>query len=970
MSRSNPICNIIMQDFPLRIREGFPTLSATAQESREMQDQGFVVSEVGDPINTRLRCYDKPFVSYPLRKARKNQIPNFIFGKMYLGEAFSAFTPRLQSIPAIGSRITIDPLITDGQKQMFSMFNYISCDFVWILHMPAPMGTAPYLEIFAPEFDSTTVTRGVKWKPAALNTISVTCPWSSDLSVVPLSGQRQGQPGGSIIISTLENNTLETVNTPLKILAYCCVTNVHLVGYKSTVTDGIGVPALNFAPLTTKLKQTGSHYVADGRLDYYEGEFQSDTTEGTTEVEAEGGSSIKAQDISEESVPIAPAVETAVAETPVELDGVTASAIDIGYLGSKWYDYMNIELRGEPTLTWTTVTVDPYKDVSLRKAGESMSLPWRRNVWSTGSNINGYITQLVCQINIPRPPQISGVLEVMDSLRASSRYLINFGSRVEVPIVLAQLSGDHTSTTKPRQWTNPWVRTDNSANTFRYRLIAINRTAEIANLNVRVMLRPAYARFNVPRKPIAGTSIALDSFLTTLYKVCTNSENFKRWMSDAERRLTPLTTSTTTTTTSTVPPPAESQPSADQNYHNTRRKYEHYRVPQGEFQADFGEQGLTDNTNFITPLIGERPEQFSVEPDVGVEEDINLDAFPVLCYSGEIDIGKITSIPIDLAKIIDKFDDSGAENPITQKFYRFANIIPKGNGAFGPVIGNYTVHFRLPTSVAGEVLHNCLPGDMQDEVALRIFGLSSLASIAGTAFSAIGGPLLNGIVNTAAPILSGAVNAIGGKALGGLADVGINAIKGITNSILPTPGQAAVQGGATNAISGDLPISRYPQFVKYVKKNFEENPIFPTLMLELRNFYEDGKLKTGKVPVSVFANMRNCINVERSLFDRTVYPTLEQAETDVFLPLDRIPFVFEHFIRHSKTFDEGSEQNINFKRFITYTDEQLKASLLSKERLNVSSMMRIKSNSFAPGTASELLRHTKLFKMCIAQPQR
>lgn len=262
MSNKNPICSIIMHDFPLRIRVGFPALSKSIEDAKINHEQGNIITEIGDPIMMNLKAYCDPFCSYQLRAPRANMTPGFMFGKMYLGDAFSAFLPILVKVPAITSSIVIDPVISAGQKNLFDMFNYVNYDVVWFLHMPSPLGVAPYLRVYAGELDSTTVTRGIIWKPSAVNTISLYCPYSNDLPVVPIGVGRLGQPGGSITIECVDDNTLETVNTPLHLLAYCCVVNVNLLGYKLTSTEGISHKELNFLPQTGSKLRSYTKYVS------------------------------------------------------------------------------------------------------------------------------------------------------------------------------------------------------------------------------------------------------------------------------------------------------------------------------------------------------------------------------------------------------------------------------------------------------------------------------------------------------------------------------------------------------------------------------------------------------------------------------------------------------------------------------------------------------------------------------------
>lgn len=688
---------------------------------------------------------------------------------------------------------------------------------------------------------------------------------------------------------------------------------------------------------------------------------------GTIEISAEGGLGISTQPINFEAVPIAPTVEQPIKEAPTLLQGATHSALDTGQLGTKWYNFKTIEIKGNPTVEWTHLSINPFSAASLRKPGESISLPWRRNVWTTGSNENGYIVQLVIQANVPRPPQISGILEIIDSGLASSRYLVSFGTRVEIPIMIQNLAGEYKSTTRPRFWSNPWVKTDESINLCRYRLIAINRTADISNIKVSIQLRVGYSRFNVTRKPFSTGTTTLDDVLDTLRVVMQNTVSWGQFLKETLHKVDLPRTQPSPQ----VKPVEQAKPWLGKELSNgfyMGDDNEWHKLPENwQEEADFAESGHPSASEFITPFIGDRPEAYTVQDDIGQDEEINLDDFPIMVFDGHIDLqdgeSDIFNIVLNLPNIPDKLEYN-PENPITQKFERFANIIPKIKGGYGPVIGTYTFNFRLPTTAAGTVEHVCIPGDMSEEVAVRLFALSSLASLAGTAFSAIGGPLINGVVNTAAPLISGVTHALGGKVAGTLADTAISAVKGVANAVSLSPAQTAIQGSAPNAIAGDIPISRFVQFVKYVKDNFERDPVFPILTIKLRQFYEDGKLKTGQLPLSVFLSMKDSIKIERNIFDRSIYPLADDYEPDLWIPIDRIPYVLETFIRHDNTFKKDTVQSRNFIKFIKLIDEQLNTNLRTKGRINISAVLRIRDDLVKTLDPNEYFRQSKLFRMC------
>jgi hypothetical protein len=853
---SNPTQLVHVYDMPLRVIAGLSTLAKTPAEDNNTET-GIVVSEVGEPVLTTHPAWADSFVSYPLRAPRVCFTPDFIFGGMDLGNAYSAFLPRRFPAPAIGTRLVINPIVTKAQEMLINMYNYVHANFHYIVHVPAPLGTGIYLKVYAPELDETTVTRGIRFKPSAQPTIAVSLPWSNDFSQVPISKPRLGQSGGSLVIETIEDNSSEQVNTPLQITVWCCVSDVKLTGYAVSTTNGFPITGFNFRPQIPPEPEPEPEPEAPA-VRFVTGIQQSDN-----EVTAEGGKMISDFIYDKSAIPLAPEIEQQAEKPEAPASTVAEQKNDTGHLATKWYDYIKLKLSSPNNFDWNILTIDPYNDVILNQNGEALVLPWKRNVWTTGSQAIGYMRSLVAQINIPRPPQISGVLEVKDSINASSVTLIEFGGKAEIPLVPQVHNG--ISATLPRHWLNPWVRTPESKVQIAYRIVAFNRTSDIADLDISLLLRPGDAQFQLPQKP--------------------------------DNNLVP------------VEPDLVDQ--VTRYFSIKSRERISSRVVEGEQQSlnELKPNTLSDPSVFITPAIAHKAEQFNLH-ELGGEEDIELDEFPVLVFKGDIPVDEVTSIQLDLAKIYD-FAWDGEENAISQKFKRFAHVIPKSAGGFGPVIGNYTITANLPTGVAGRIVHNCLPGDCVDLAISRIFGLKSLLGVAGSAVTAIGGPLLNGVVNTAAPILSGAAHAIGGNVVGGLADAAL----GLASNIL-TPKQKEQPSANSNAISGDIPISRFVEMVKFVQNNFETDPIFPTLLVEPQNFVTNALTKLKNIPIEVFANMRN-VKVERNIFDRTVVPIVAEDELDVIIPTHAFGYILRDFLQHKRAFRPGTRQNQYFKQFLT-----------------------------------------------------
>lgn len=878
---------ITIFDHPLRHRLGLSTLLKVGQEDNRIE-KGDLVSEVGEALPMHIETYCDDFLTFYLRAPRINKTPSFIFGSAILGDAFSAFTPKIFSLPAVGSNLTVDPWITEGQKILISMFSYLSFDVTWIIHVPSPLGTGIYLKVYAPEIDSTTETRGIRYKPSSNPTLAVTCPYSNDISLVNIATGRDGQSGGSIIIHTIEDNSIETLNTPLTATIWCCVHNIRMTGYhiEKDIAEAKGLAAIP-VKVTSSLEQEEEPILT----------WDADAEEPSNEVTAEGGViAEEVLDIGVPANPLAPEAETT-SQPAVLPTRAAESKHDTGHLSTKWLDYKVIKLSSADIGKWNVLEINPY---TIYSKGECFNLPWKRNVWTTGERIDGVVHTLVVQFNIARSPQISGVVLVKDSDRLSNQFLIQFGEKVEIPLIPIKLDGSYK--TQLRYRTNCWLRTHEAQCKLLYKLIAFNRTADVSDVNVKIAIRPGYSRFQVPRKPVnRSTSKMVEDFSMFINDIQSISDNSIEFHSDD------------CLDDSSIP-----------------------------------ENTIVSPKEYITPFPATAGEAVTLHETLGDNETLNLDEFPVQLFSGKLQRGVITEIPMNLPAITDSF--ATAENAITQKFQRFAHIIPKSSGPYGPIVGNYTIKSRLPTGIAAEIQHICLPGDMADQSMILIFGLDSILSIAGGALSSIGGPLINGIVNTVAPVLSGAAHAIGGEAIGGLVDTvigtGENLINGVLNTgnnssqstLQPTLGQQSQPSMNPGAISGDIPISRFVEFLKPVLSNYTKDPVLSTLLVMADNIVNNAGEEVKELPVQILANMHN-VNVERNLFNRSYDPSEQFKNKTLTVSIDLVPNILEKFSFHPLTNVDGSMQNTWYKKFMSV----LIANINADQPMNSISLDEVRS---------------------------
>lgn len=534
------------------------------------------------------------------------------------------------------------------------------------------------------------------------------------------------------------------------------------------------------------------------------------------EVQAEGASTlVDAQPANISTVVTTPQVDVPVEKQKNAGPGKAQTRKNqTGALNARFWPVTRITVGESASLTWQTITINPY---TLSTRGESFNLPWRRNLWTGGSNSMGYLTTIIVQVITSRPPQVSGMIEFKDSTRGpSTRYHVELGGRIEFPVMIGVIANP----VRPRHWNTPVVRTNESTVTIRYRLIAFNRTSDIADVTVNVNARPGHSTFHTPIKP---------------------------------------------------------KPRATSAFAQLAEDLEVLRFE-------------SDDNDYIAPPAGDEPEQGDVD-DYDQEDNIDQDDYWIRAWEGSLIPGVPVAIPLNFS-VIEDVSTFSDESTINQKFARFGHILPR-DGDLGPHLGDYVIHTRLPTGVAASLAHVCLPDDVTDEVATRIFGLSGILDVATSALSALGGPLISGVVNTVPNLISGVVgNLLGGK---------------------PADTQQS-ESSEPAAVGGKIPIARFLQFLKPVAENLIEDPSFATLLLGITDLLSsDSTRAVTAIPVAVMVKMRS--NVERNLYNRTITP-LSSIENRVVIPQDRFSYIVEEFGYVDATFRENTRQNISFKKFM------------------------------------------------------
>ena len=536
------------------------------------------------------------------------------------------------------------------------------------------------------------------------------------------------------------------------------------------------------------------------------------------EVQAEGVTTLDDSNVAN-IVEVTPKLDQPLSKEPNVAKGKAQTKKNqTGATNARFWPVTRITVGNQATTNWSSITINPY---TFTSKGESFNLPWKRNLWQGGSNSMGYLTTLQVQIVISRPPQVSGMLEFKDSiLGASTRYHVEFGGRAEFPVMMDVIARP----IRPRHWNTPVVRTNETSVTIRYRAIAFNRTADVAEVKVNVFVRPGHATFHTPIKP---------------------------------------------------------KPRAASSFMGLASEMEVVRE-----ESDVDE-------DYLAPEAGNEPEEGAFD-DYEQPDDVDQDEFWIRVHEGELEPGNPVAIPLNLS-VIQDVSTLSEETTVNQKFERFAHVLAGEGGNLGPEIGEYVIHTRLPTGVAASIAHVCLPDDLTDEVASRIFGLSSILDIATSALASVGGPVVSGLVNSVPQL----IGSVAGSLLGGK----------------PADSQPSTNESATPAaIGGKIPLARFIQFLKPVAANLISDPVFSTLLVQVMDLLSNDSTRViTKIPFAVFLRMRG--KVERSVFNRTVTP-LASIENRVIIPQDRFSYLVEQFGYSPLTTQVGTRPNRYFKKFM------------------------------------------------------
>lgn len=330
------------------------------------------------------------------------------------------------------------------------------------------------------------------------------------------------------------------------------------------------------------------------------------------------------------------------------------------------------------------------------------------------------------------------------------------------------------------------------------------------------------------------------------------------------------------------------------------------------------------------PAIGQ--EQGNIT-DGGVFEQLDQDDFTIQPVQENISTDEVISIPYNLSVVPD-VNNTVDINPITEKCDRFGNISATLYTGKGGSLGKYTIEPIVPTTIRGQIEHIDMPADAIAATVMIYLGFSSILSMAGSALSSFGGPLLSGIVNTAIPG-GGALLGVGSKLLGGL-------LGGLGSK--PSDSNQSNESADPVGITGDLSISRFMNFIKPNAPSEALDPKWGTILMKAKNLIGYNGEPLTSLPVNVFMKMIKPM-LERNLYDRTTIPSLTMVNKTV-IPVTELPVImaemstymnaaaFRKFavkakaeqalgLKDLESLFNNQKLLINFSKFCHYTNDRL-----------------------------------------------
>lgn len=794
-----------------------------------------VISDVGPATLEKVAGMSIPL--YTLRGESK-RIPGHLVGNMHMNDAFSFFHYEIVDIPAIGTSVDVQATWTAAQEDAFKHTRVQRGEAIFIIVLDEPLGGNHLLEITAPEVSLTTSVRGVKWKPAAKPVIAFRLPWRNDTAFNASSALRPGHCGMTLKIETLEDNTISGVSVPLKMCVFKCMRKLSGQLW-DTYGKGNTIPN----PFRAAFSQQATTSLEEPIVVQLQMDAGGDAPDPQAAADSADATSAVVTSTVTSDVP-QPAVEKVSKVRPSNPRKQTRKN-PVQAISQKWVLVRTFGFTDASLGVAQAVVFDPSE---LETGGDSLMRAFRKNIYFTGGRSLGFTTLYHFKLVSNRAPQIAGRIMIGTHLNeGGARWVHVFGGAPTEFTAAPTAFQEGGNLVKNRN--SPWLKCASQREvTFRMECIQFNRTDAIEEMKVKLFVKPGDIIFQVPIRPrprttaIKGQSQLMESLRA---KQVDQADLFT--IGDLLKKVSLLV-------------PAEEQVGGAGTCEGPGVSEPDVSPPGGYPLLGAVRDPITDVQD-IAPPASSAPEVGEFDPGTSADtDDIDQDDFWVCAGEAAVPTnGTAIAFPINMQSVVDSFGNNGP-SPMREKFLRYANIIPKHGGQFGPVLGSYTVIPRLPTGISANLAHVCLPNDINEETALRIFGLGSLLGIAGSALSSIGGPLLKGAVSTLGGLVS---NVVGGLFGGGS--------KGDDNQASAPPATAPVEQAP--AIGGDIPVSRYLSLLKTLLPSASaENPA-SNLLLQLSDVISEN-VATGSgalpatLPMKIMVKMANLL-AEREVFNRT-----------------------------------------------------------------------------------------------------
>lgn len=786
---------------------------------------GGVVSEVGQAED--IKTWFGTVGGYTLRKSRISARSNIHhgFGQAHIGEAWTAPDWSSFDLPAAGSRVVLSPKIPNELNVITSLYKGWVADCTWILRCDMPLGCSFQLRVFAPEINSKTTTRGVVWKPGTVDTVPFFVGWSSPVPrfSTASSTAMKAHPGLSLVVECVEDNSEESVSRPIKIQAFAYVHNVHCY---SSINDGNWVAPSNLALQEvnpTPPPPSQGEELLFGTVHMADVEAPNSGNAAALGDTAEVGIPPNLVPMSEEPGPVDTVQTAKKPGSGGEPKPVTAKP-QTQATNQKWYKLRTLSLSAATAGKVQYVTVTP---AALALRGDSPGNPFRRNVFQAGAYRNGLCTGLEFKIVSHRPPQVAATIALFtngENFTRSYRYFHVLGGEATIVPVMPDAYVNLSSLDKQQNLlVSPWIRSSTAKYTLGVEFLFVNQIQSVKDQWITIYVRPGDTRFQVPVKPKpAPTSnfdidalLAKDAETLTLRDIGNLGVLVGRHHSALVSGLVS-------------------------------------NILDGSVQDATDEQQRDSKPETaVTGPVGVEEPYEGLAGDQGDPDKLSQDDTWVRVADIKIPIdGKVKAITLPLWSLKDDGGFTGGISPIHEKLERHIEVEPTSGGVYGPTIGHYQIKLRPPAGVTMDVVHTCLPPEMNEESALRIFGIDSLLSVAGNMLQSVGGSLLNGAIDTVGNVLGSAVDSF----------------------LTGHGGDSGAPEERAPGLAGDIPVSRYIEFIRTIAGSAGSVDYWPTLLMQAVNFMNDS-MTTSKavteVPASVYVRMCN-VPTRRNVYDRDV----------------------------------------------------------------------------------------------------